>query len=183
MATAKPRLGAKRGANAGGSPAPRVDSPAGPAATSGERARVCLRIRPALTEEEGQDNTALQCDRMNKLVWALGDTEEGEPETAPRQYAFDEVLEQHVGQAEVFDIVAMQPVQAALSAAIWTRRNPAESQPFLHKSLETVRCAAPQTSFAASPPCARRRRRGALRRSACTGSRRSTFKCSSVRPL
>ena len=89
-----------------------------PSATVGERARVCLRIRPALTEEEGQDNTALQCDRVNKLVWALGDTEEGEPETAPRQYAFDEVLEQHVGQAEVFDIVAMQPVQAALSGSV-----------------------------------------------------------------
>merc|ERR1719487_1818470 len=89
-----------------------------PSATVGERARVCLRIRPALTEEEGQDNTALQCDRVNKLVWALGDTEEGEPEAAPRQYAFDEVLEQHVGQAEVFDIVAMQPVQAALNGHV-----------------------------------------------------------------
>ena len=46
-------------------------------ATAGERAHVCLRIRPALPEEEGQDNTALQCDRTNKLVWALGDTEQG----------------------------------------------------------------------------------------------------------
>ena len=115
MASTKPRtLGAKRGANAG----PASPSLTLPAATAGERARVCLRIRPALTEEEGQDNTALQCDRTNKLVWALGDTEQGEPEAAPRQYAFDEVLEQHVGQAEVFDIVAMQPVQSALSGSV-----------------------------------------------------------------
>jgi hypothetical protein len=50
---------------------------------------------------------------------ALGETEEGEEnQAAPRQYAFDEVLEQNVGQAEVFDIVAMQPVQSALSGSI-----------------------------------------------------------------
>ena len=65
--SAKPRvLGAKRGANASPAPtraaAPPSTTPSGPAATAGERARVCLRIRPALTEEEGQDNTALQCD-------------------------------------------------------------------------------------------------------------------------
>ena len=112
-----PKLGAKRGANA--SPAKAAAAAdVGPAATNGERARVCLRIRPALTEEEGQDNNALQCDRSNRLVWALQDQEEGEVNTAPRQYAFDEVLEQHVGQAEVFDIVAMQPVQAALNGAV-----------------------------------------------------------------
>ena len=117
--SARPRtLGAKRGANAGAASPAKDVMPTGPAATAGERARVCLRIRPALTEEEGQDNTALQCDRTNKLVWALGESEEGEAETAPRQYAFDEVLEQHVGQAEVFDIVAMQPVQSALSGSV-----------------------------------------------------------------
>ena len=123
--SAKPRvLGAKRGANAspakeGGAAAAPPLLAAGPMATLGERARVCLRIRPALTEEEGQDNTALQCDRANRLVWALGESEDGEGgETAPRQYAFDEVLEQHVGQAEVFDITAMQPVQAALSGSV-----------------------------------------------------------------
>lgn len=113
-------LGAKRGGNASPAKAPAIDriDMTGPPATNGERARVCLRIRPALTEEEGQDNTALQCDRANRLVWALGEQEEGEAETAPRQYAFDEVLEQHVGQAEVFDIVSMQPVQSALSGSI-----------------------------------------------------------------
>ena len=112
-----PKLGAKRGTNA--SPAKAApDVPAGPAATNGERARVCLRIRPALTEEEGQDNNALQCDRSSRLVWALQEQEEGEVNAAPRQYAFDEVLEQHVGQAEVFDIVAMQPVQAALNGHV-----------------------------------------------------------------
>ena len=113
-------LGPKRGGNA--SPAPlRVESPGGPVklATAGERANVCLRIRPALTEEEGQDNMALQCDRANRLVWALGETEDGEAvDMAPRQYAFDEVLEQHVGQAEVFDIVGMQPVQSALNGYV-----------------------------------------------------------------
>lgn len=99
-------LGPKRGSV--GSPASQRGAgteagtpPPPPLATTGERANVCLRIRPALTEEEGQDNTALQCDRANRLVWALGESEEGEPEQAPRQYAFDEVLEQHVGQAEV----------------------------------------------------------------------------------
>ena len=85
-----PKLGAKRGTNA--SPAKAAAADAGPAATKGERARVCLRIRPALTEEEGQDNNALQCDRANRLVWALQEQEEGEVNTAPRQYAFDEVL-------------------------------------------------------------------------------------------
>jgi hypothetical protein len=46
-------------------------------------------------------------------------TADGESESAaPRQYAFDEVLEQHVGQAEVFDLVGMQPVNAALSGKV-----------------------------------------------------------------
>ena len=117
-------LGARRGANSSpargaGDAAERPDGLVAASATAGERANVCLRIRPALTEEEGQDNTALQCDRANRLVWALGDTEEGEAtDLAPRQYAFDEVLEQHVGQAEVFDIVGMQPVQAALNGKV-----------------------------------------------------------------
>merc|ERR1719230_1807888 len=98
-----PKLGAKRGANASPAPLRAADGaaalPSGPAATAGERARVCLRIRPALTEEEGQDNTALQCDRANRLVWALGEQEEGHvSDSQPRQYAFDEILEQHVGQ-------------------------------------------------------------------------------------
>ena len=84
----------------------------------GERANVCLRIRPALTEEEGQDNNALSCDRVNRLAWALAGNEEGANDVAPRQYAFDEVLEQHVGQAEVFDIVGMQPVNAAINGKV-----------------------------------------------------------------
>lgn len=98
-----------------------VESTAGPlgAATQGERANAILRIRPALTEEEGQDNQALQCDRANRLVWALGEMDEAEAgDVAPRQYAFDEVLEQHVGQAEVFDLVGMQPVQAAINGNV-----------------------------------------------------------------
>ena len=52
------------------------------------------------------------------LVWALGEQEPGSVDAVPRQYAFDEVLEQHVGQAEVFDIVGMQPVQAALNGKV-----------------------------------------------------------------
>ena len=88
--SAKPRLGAKRGANASPGPAravsPSASVPLVMAKTVGERARVCLRIRPALTEEEGQDNTALQCDRANRLVWALGESEEGQAgETVPRR--------------------------------------------------------------------------------------------------
>ena len=101
--------------------APLAASPGagGGAATQGERANAILRIRPALTEEEGQDNQALQCDRGNRLVWTLGEQDEAEMgDLVPRQYAFDEVLEMHVGQAEVFDIVGMQPVQAAINGNV-----------------------------------------------------------------
>jgi hypothetical protein len=101
--------------------APLAASPGagGAAATQGERANAILRIRPALTEEEGQDNQALQCDRGNRLVWTLGEQDEAEMgDLVPRQYAFDEVLEMHVGQAEVFDIVGMQPVQAAINGNV-----------------------------------------------------------------
>ena len=67
-----PKLGARpRGSAASPNATGAAPSASGPPATLGERARVCLRIRPALTEEEGQDNTALQCDRANRLVWAL----------------------------------------------------------------------------------------------------------------
>ena len=117
-----PKLGARpRGSAASPNATAAAPSASGPPATLGERARVCLRIRPALTEEEGQDNTALQCDRANRLVWALGEQEEeggDAANAAPRQYAFDEVLEQHVGQAEVFDIVGAAPVQAAVGGSI-----------------------------------------------------------------
>ena len=109
-------LGPKRTSPSGASARPEALTPL--SATAGERANVCLRIRPALSEEEGQDNNALSCDRVNRLVWALADQEEGGGDTAPRQYAFDEVLEQHVGQAEVFDIVGMQAVQAALNGNV-----------------------------------------------------------------
>ena len=44
-------------------------------------------------EEGGVDNVALQCDRSQRLVWALGG--HGGEEEAPRQFAFDELLEQH----------------------------------------------------------------------------------------
>eukprot|EP00325_Prymnesiales_sp_UTEX-LB-985_P033859 CAMPEP_0174742760 /NCGR_PEP_ID=MMETSP1094-20130205/79841_1 /TAXON_ID=156173 /ORGANISM="Chrysochromulina brevifilum, Strain UTEX LB 985" /LENGTH=73 /DNA_ID=CAMNT_0015946861 /DNA_START=23 /DNA_END=241 /DNA_ORIENTATION=+ len=71
-----PKLGAKPRASA---------QPASPegipqlAATGGERANVILRIRPALSQQEAEDTEALQCDRASKLVWALGEHEEGGP--------------------------------------------------------------------------------------------------------
>ena len=98
-----PKIGAKRGANA---PSARAKSPTtGPGSPQvvGERARVVLRIRPVLTGSEAADAMALQCDRPNKLVWALGNAETGQEDATPKQFAFDDVLEQHVGQPEVFD--------------------------------------------------------------------------------
>jgi len=59
---------------------------------------------------------ALQCDRPNKLVWALGNAET--EDTTPKQFAFDDVLEQHVGQPEVFESVGLPAIQAALAGNV-----------------------------------------------------------------
>ena len=109
-----PKIGAKRGANA---PSARAKSPPvapGSPQVVGERARVCLRIRPVLTGSEAAEAMALQCDRPNKLVWALGNAETGQEDATPKQFAFDDVLEQHVGQADVFDAAGIAAVQSAI---------------------------------------------------------------------
>jgi len=124
-----PKLGAKRGTNA--SPSARspmpgsmpgsapTSIPSPPSAVLGARAKVCLRIRPALTEEEGgAENVALQCDNTNKLVWTLLDGDTPEDDSAPRQFVFDEVLGQAAGQPEMFEAVGAPAVAAALSGSI-----------------------------------------------------------------
>ena len=122
-------LGAKRGARASpiavAAPSPSVasdsaskasgylsrDSVLGPPSPPplmeeavGERARIVLRVRPPLTEEEAgdSDSAALQLDAAQGLAWAFGDTS-GASEVAPRQFAFDELLEAHAGQADVYE--------------------------------------------------------------------------------
>ena len=78
------------------------------------RVLTCLRIRLALTDEEGGvDNVALQCDRNQRLAWALGGEDSGDE--APRQFAFDELLEQHQQQQECFDAVGAPAVKAAIA--------------------------------------------------------------------
>ena len=78
------------------------------------RVLTCLRIRLALTDEEGGvDNVALQCDRSQRLAWALGG--EDSADEAPRQFAFDELLEQHQQQQECFDAVGAPAVKAAIA--------------------------------------------------------------------
>ena len=71
-----------------------------PAATNGERARVCLRIRPALTEEEGQDNNALQCDRSSRLVWALQEQEDCFKSDLGAREQLEKVLKEGLKDAE-----------------------------------------------------------------------------------
>ena len=55
-------------------PKPRRSTERARKRAAADRARVCLRIRPALSEEEGGvHNAALQCDRERKLAWAMGE--------------------------------------------------------------------------------------------------------------
>ena len=81
------------------------------------RVLTCLRVRPALSDEEGGvDNVALQCDRSQRLVWALGG--HGGEEEAPRQFAFDELLEQHQGQSDLYEAVGSPAVKAATAGGV-----------------------------------------------------------------
>ena len=137
-------LGAKRGARASpiavATPSPSVasdsaskasgylsrDSVLGPPSPPplmeeavGERARIVLRVRPPLTEEEAgdSDSAALQLDAAQGLAWAFGDTS-GASEVAPRQFAFDELLEAHAGQADVYEAAGQPAVRTALSGGV-----------------------------------------------------------------
>ena len=122
-------LGAKRGTNVSPGPtrggaSPSAPPPSGPSpiaaspSKSSERTQVYVRIRPTISEEEDADNSALQCDRASKLVWAMAGGDDGGDDAAPRQYAFDDILEQRVGQAELFDCVGAAPTHAAIGGNV-----------------------------------------------------------------
>ena len=83
------------------------------AASNSQRARVCLRIRPALSEEEGGlQNMGLHCDREQQLAWAMDDSE-SQGQNEPRQFMFDHLLEQHSSQVELYDHIGAPAVEAA----------------------------------------------------------------------
>ena len=99
--------------------APAARSPAAPSQPAPGYGRVltCLRVRPALTDEEGGvDSVALQCDTSTAKVWALGSA--GGEEEAPRQFAFDQLLEQEQGQADLYEAVGAPAVNAALAGGV-----------------------------------------------------------------
>lgn len=110
MAPKAKRLGPKRSSNSSA-----ATTPVSPSAEY-ERARVCLRIRPALSEQEGGlDNVALQCDRESKLLWVLSDDTSSlnlGDAGLPKQFAFDGMLEQDNGQLELFELVGVPTVNA-----------------------------------------------------------------------
>ena len=103
---------------------PAARSPAGPSSPAATqpapgygRVLTCLRVRPALTDEEGGvDSVALQCDQSTAKVWALGS--HGGEEEAPRQFAFDQLLEQHQTQADLYEAVGAPAVAAAMAGGV-----------------------------------------------------------------
>ena len=103
---------------------PAARSPAGPSSPAATqpapgygRVLTCLRVRPALTDEEGGvDSVALQCDQSTAKVWALGS--HGGEEEAPRQFAFDQLLEQHQTQADLYEAVGAPAVNAAMAGGV-----------------------------------------------------------------
>ena len=99
---------------------PAARSPAAPSqqpAPGYGRVLTCLRVRPALTDEEGGiDSLALQCDQSTAKVWALGSA--GGEEEAPRQFAFDQLLEQQQGQADLYEAVGVPAVNAAMAGGV-----------------------------------------------------------------
>ena len=108
------RLGPKR--SSGGASA---DSTGAGAAAAADRAKVCLRIRPALSEEEGGlQNLALQCDHEQQMAWAMGDGGVTGEDSVPRQFVFDHLLEQHGSQSELFDLIGAPMVSTALNGGV-----------------------------------------------------------------
>ena len=103
---------------------PAARSPAGPSSPAATqpapgygRVLTCLRVRPALTDEEGGvDSVALQCDQSTAKVWALGS--HGGEEEAPRQFAFDQLLEQHQTQADLYEAVGAPAVNTAMAGGV-----------------------------------------------------------------